>query len=60
MITLSRAAYQTEYRTAEFNGLSSDVKPIYIELENGSTFYEIDTGDYYAYDKENGVWVKQN
>lgn len=40
-------------------GLSTDTKPIGGIIENGSTFYEIDTCKTYIYDKTNQVWVAQ-
>ena len=40
-------------------GLSTDTKPIGGIIENGSTFYEIDTCKTYIYDKANQVWVAQ-
>jgi len=48
---------QTGYGTASYNGLSTDVKPT-AGLENGTEFYEINTGDYYYWDEENSQWVK--
>lgn len=59
MITLERAAWQTKIRNAEFHGLSTDDKPNDKSIGNGSTFYEIDTGDTYRFDKENNQWLKQ-
>lgn len=37
-------------------GLSTDTKPT--DVANGSEMVEIDTGDLYRYDAENGVWEK--
>ena len=39
----------------EFRGLSTDKKPEV--TTNGSTFLEIDTGNVFCFDKENGVWI---
>lgn len=62
MITLQQAAWQNKKRSAEFHGLSTDTKPIVYSngkpVDNGSEFYEIDTGDKYFFDKENSIWVK--
>lgn len=47
----------------DLRGLSSELKPIGNfqdkPIKNGSTFYEIDTGDVYMYDKENARWILQ-
>ena len=63
MITLERAASQTVIRSAEFNGNSTDEKPTEYSrghpIENGSTFYEMDTGEYYRFDKKHMAWIKQ-
>lgn len=63
MITLERAAWQSTIRNAEFHGLSTDTKPtVYSSgkaVDNGSIFYEIDTGDEYRFDKTNARWIKQ-
>lgn len=63
MITLQRAAWQTKIRSAEFHGMSTDAKPTeYVDgapVDNGSIFYEIDTGDTYRFDRENTSWIKQ-
>lgn len=59
MITLHKAAWQNKIRNAEFHGLSTDTKPLGSSIGNGSTFYEIDTGDTYRFDKENNQWLKQ-
>jgi len=43
----------------EFRGLSTDDKPTNLddgEIENGSVFIEIDTGNIYMYDLENEEW----
>lgn len=62
MITLERASWQTKIRNAEFHGLSTDEKPIKYNdnlIDNGSIFYEIDTGKKYLFDKENKEWLEQ-
>lgn len=44
----------------DFNGLSSDTKPLiadYPNMKNGSSFLEMDTKKIYFYDAENNEWV---
>ena len=41
----------------KLEGLSSDTKPT--TVLNGSSFYEMDTGDYYKFDEANTTWRKQ-
>lgn len=38
----------------ELYGLSTDTKPT--DVENASSFVEMDTGIIYLFDAENGVW----
>lgn len=40
----------------EFRGLSTDEKPIFKELGNGSVFLEIDTSKVFFFDKKNNIW----
>lgn len=40
----------------EYIGLSTDTKPEE-GVTNGSSFYEMDTGDTYYYDEENQEWI---
>ena len=40
-------------------GLSTDTKPIKDSIENGSTFYEMDTKKVYMFDKEHQIWLEQ-
>ena len=58
MITLYRASYQNEARAAEFQGLSTDDKPV-DHVNNGAYFEEIDTGTIYRFDAENQEWHAQ-
>lgn len=58
MITLYRASYQNEERVPEFQGLSTDEKPI-DNINNGAYFEEIDTGTIYRFDAENQEWHGQ-
>lgn len=40
----------------DFRGLSTDTKPEK-PGSNGSTFFEMDTGDLYVYDEDNETWI---
>ena len=44
-----------EKRGVELRGLSTDTKPTE-NIDNGSTYIEIDTGKIYLYDGENQQW----
>jgi hypothetical protein len=44
--------------TNEYNGLSTDTKPIE-GVRNGSKFVEIDTGKVYMFDEEGKTWIEQ-
>lgn len=57
MITQYRPSYYQAPRAPSFAGRSVDGKPL--DVENGSTFKEIDTGRVFRYDKENNVWIEQ-
>lgn len=63
MLTLERASWQTKSRNAEFHGLSTDTKPTeYVSgkpIDNGSKFYEIDTGKEFRFDKATSSWLEQ-
>ncbi len=41
----------------EYYGLSTDTKPT--DAPNASTFYEMNTGKLYLFDKENQAWREQ-
>jgi hypothetical protein len=60
MIT-NHGAYSTE-KPMDLKGLSTDTKPtgLYkgVNIPNGSTFLEMDTGKVYAYDDENVTWLE--
>lgn len=56
MITLVRAAWQTEYRNPEFIGLSTDGYPTGVGVINGATIEYMDTGEKYEYDADNEAW----
>lgn len=57
MITQYRPSYYQSPRVSSFAGLSVDDKPL--NVENGSSFKEIDTGRIFRYDKENNLWIEQ-
>ena len=57
MITQYRPSYYQSPRASSFAGRSVDDKPF--DVENGSTFKEIDTGRVFRYDKENNIWIEQ-
>ena len=42
----------------EINGKSTDTKPTYDDMVTGSLFFEVDTGDVYAYEEEEPAWTK--
>lgn len=45
-----------EHLTTEYVGLSTDTKPTE-NVINGSTFVEMDTGKFYAFDAEHLRWI---
>lgn len=50
---------EDDYISVELRGLSTDSKPLVIggkNIDNGSTFIEIDTGKIFIYDLENELW----
>ncbi len=57
MITLYRPSGYDSPRASCYTGRSIDDKPL--NVENGSTFKEIDTGRVFRYDKENNIWIEQ-
>ena len=57
MITLYRPSGYDSPRASSFAGRSVDDKPL--NVENGSSFKEIDTGRIFRYDKENNLWIEQ-
>lgn len=42
---------------SDFIGLSTDTKPT--DVENASSFYEMDTKALYLFDEQNKVWLQQ-
>ncbi len=43
----------------DYRGKSTDDKPVDGTVPNGSTFYEMDTGNVYMFDAEDKTWIKQ-
>ena len=60
MITIAKTEkFEDNKILVELRGLSTDNKPTEMsdkEIQNGSTFIEIDTGKIYLYDLENQQW----
>lgn len=59
MITLERPAYYVNERFAEYCGLSTDDKTTIDSVNNGDSFYEIDTSKYYRYNESSKEWIEQ-
>lgn len=58
MITLSKAAYQTQTRIDEYYGKSTDEKPTE-NINNGSVLYLMDTHQVYMFDADTNSWILQ-
>lgn len=41
----------------DLRGLSTDTKPTYEQVPNGSTYLEMDTGNVYVFDKAGTRWL---
>ena len=51
--------YSKKGMIVELRGLSTDVKPTKLgneDIENGSTYIEIDTGSIYMFDAQSKTW----
>lgn len=59
MVTINKTDGSIDTHNMEYYGLTTDEKPVFDYLPNGSMFYEMDTQDIYMFDKENKVWIKQ-
>ena len=59
MITTKRAAYSDLEIPAEWQGLSTDLKPL-LNVYNGDNFQDIDTGDLWFYDEQNEHWINKD
>lgn len=60
MVTLVKIGGRYNVPILEIRGLSTDTKPTTkiegMNISNGSTYVEIDTGDTYMFDAENRIW----
>lgn len=60
MVTIGKIGQNTNSRTLELYGESTDTKPtdfIYgVQVINGSVFIEIDTGKGFLFDEQNRIW----
>lgn len=45
-------------KTYDLRGLSTDTKPVNNLIGNGSTYFEMDTGDVFIYDEQHKTWIK--
>lgn len=54
---------QTVEQVLDIKGKSSDTKPVSMigsyKIKNGSTFYEMDTGNLFMYDEDTNTWIAQ-
>lgn len=61
MVTVESKAKGTDDYMIDFNGLSTDTKPVDVfegmKIGNGSTFMEMDTKKLKFWDNENNEWV---
>lgn len=61
MITITKRCY-TAVGPTEYTGLSTDEKPLNggggYPVINGSSFFEMDTGELYWFDEDSGTWIK--
>lgn len=57
MITQYRPAYYDAPRASDYAGLSTDNKPL--DVNNGSSYKEIDTGKIYIFDAQNKLWYEK-
>ena len=60
MVTIGKIGQNTNSRTLELYGKSTDTKPIDfiddVQVINGSVFIEIDTGKGFLFDEQNKTW----
>ena len=48
----------SEKKLVEYNGKSTQEKPVSDLFAMGSTFFEVDTGDIYFWDEDSSTWNK--
>ena len=54
----STGCYNGEWTVQEnYEGKSTDTKPVLTASRNGSTFFEIDTGNSYKFDGDTLTWL---
>lgn len=58
MVTITRVGGQINDNTTDMKGLSTDTKPI-DGINNGSSFYEMDTKKVFLFDEQNQKWIEQ-
>lgn len=62
MVSIKDYGGQPANACMDLFGLSTDEKPLITyegkQIENASTFYEMDTGKCYLYDEENYRWLE--
>ena len=62
MVTLNKYVNNSREACMEFNGLSTDTKPIRTfanrQILNSASFYEMDTKKFFFYDAENHIWLE--
>lgn len=60
MVTIGKIGQNTNSRTLELYGESTDTKPTDfidgVQVINGSVFIEIDTGKGFLFDEQNRIW----
>lgn len=60
MVTIGKIGQNTNSRTLELYGESTDTKPTDfidgVQVINGSAFIEIDTGKGFLFDEQNRIW----
>ena len=57
MVTLDRVGGQEINKSCGFVGLSTDQKPVSPEIQNGSSYLCIDSGEVWFYNSSAQAWV---
>lgn len=57
MRSITEKLFTDSKKYVEIAGLSTDTKPT-TDLVTGSMFFEVDTGDVYAFDETGAAWSK--
>lgn len=63
MYSITGITYIGGKQVLSYDGLSTDTKPLNttdskIEITNGSTYFEMDTGNVFKFDQENNRWLE--